>query len=947
MKRMFIAGLAILSGMALSSDAAAIKVFDNGGGDCLFSNPLNWNDDTLPVNSDRIDVRKGTSASNPALVDPAWNLVNPGNSYFQDVSGAHITVQSNATLVTAILYLGDGAGQSGFLTVKSGGTFRSTAANSASLFIGRNPGEGHLTVDTGAAVAGPNLIVGPFGVFEYKADTDSLASVPLYGDTAWVMDGLLKIDLTSLTSGGTFVLMSHQNDNNPGALLKGGLRDWLNGGSGSRSGTGDGIFNVNGTNVFQVTGSAGKEWTLNYSETSGAGVLSLILKKERSSAGEEKTSGEPALSMLPAGDVKPQGWIWKQMDADLREGLVAKYSKVSNMVNNEIFTKRNGTLADPYAYPGGAAPRSWWVGEVEGNQLDALVRMAFLTDNAEYKEKVKKQIDDILEAQKNDPEGYIGVYVPKDRFALRTEKNNNGELWTQEHVFQAMLAYYEYTKDKTVLAAVEKAVDCTLKHYEGKEVFYQGSGVSHGIAFVDTLEWLYRLTDDPKYVRAMQWLYDDFSKKGKADADLSYDEMGNPDLLWFSHAPHTVEGMHAPVIAYAMTHDEKYKAAAGNVLMKYDRHDNPGGGVVGDEGIEKRMGSSMLPDEYCTKVSALMALNRIETWTGNLDTGRRAEKIVLNSAQGARFQPVNTAVRYLSHDNQHDASNHSYGGRYLYSPMHAAPCCATIASRLMPYYIEGMWFANQAKNELVANYYGPNRVDTLVAGRKISLVEDTVYPFSDQIRFVFDSDADTTLILRKPPHSGDVKVVAAGAAVEMTLETISIRGSWKKGAEISVNFDFKPQLVCEPNLTNSCYYAWGPLLFSLPLGEDRKAIKEYEAQEGNPSGCFLWEIKPVHPEFWDYRIDSQEPFVKVDLSGGSFDTPYADSPIGLKGKMVDGSGNKTDVVLTPEGSSLLRRTTFPDYSKPVVGPQNEWIKQKGINPDGTMIETGEKKKSGQ
>ncbi|MCF7816671.1 MAG: glycoside hydrolase family 127 protein [Kiritimatiellales bacterium] len=659
--------------------------------------------------------------------------------------------------------------------------------------------------------------------------------------------------------------------------------------------------------------------------------------------------GKPALSMLPAGDIKPQGWIRKQMDLDLREGLAGKYGKVSNMVNNRIFVNKNGTLADPYTYPGGSASRSWWVGEVEGNLLDANVRLAFLTDNAEYKTKVEQQIGDILDAQKNEPDGYIGIYVPSDRFALRTEKFNNGELWTQAHLFQAMLAYYEYTKDARVLEAVEKAVDCTLNHYEGKEVFQQGSGVSHGIAFTDTLEWLYRLTDDPKYVKAMRWLYDDFSQKEtesvkKANADLSYDELKHPDRLWWSHTPHTMEGIQTPIITYRMTHAENYRLAAENVLMKYDRHDTPGGGVVGDEGIDRRLGTSMLPREYCTMVSAVMALNRIAAWTGNLDAARRAETIVLNAAQGARLQPVATAVRYLSHDNQKDASEYTHGGRYLYAPMHAAPCCATVAPRLMPYYVEGMWFADQNKNELIASYYGPNRVDATVAGRRISIIEETDYPFSDKIRFVFDSDANTTLVLRRPPRSGDVKIDAEGATVDAEGGTISIHGTWKKGDVVSVDFDFKPQLIVETNLTNSSYYCWGPLLFSLPLGEDREAGKEYEAQEGDPSGCFMLEIRPVHPERWDYRFDPKETFAQADLPGGNGDTPYANPPVGLEGKMLDGGGSKVAVMLTPLGSSLLRRTAFPDCSKPVVDPQTEWIvRKKIVNPDGTMTEEGAKK----
>lgn len=657
--------------------------------------------------------------------------------------------------------------------------------------------------------------------------------------------------------------------------------------------------------------------------------------------------GKPALNMLPAGDIKPLGWIWKQMDVDLREGLPGNYHKVSHMGNNEIFVNKNGTLGDPYTYRGGSASRSWWIGEVEGNQLDAKVRLAFLTSNAEYKERVKKQIEDILVAQKREPDGYIGIYVPADRFALCTEtKYNNGELWTQEKIFQPMLAYYEYTKDVRVLEAVKKAVDCTLAHYVGKKVFGQGSGVSHGVAFTDTLEWLYRLTSDPKYAVALQWLYEDFStkegEKQKADHDMSYDELKNSDSLWCSHTPHVLEGLHMPAITHRLTGAEKYKLAADHVLLKYDRHDTPGGGLPCDEGIDKRFGTSWLPREICGSISTIMALNRIAVWTGDLEGSSRAETIAFNSMQGARLHPALQAVRYCSHDNQKDASNLGYGARYVYSAAHCAPCCVTSCGRLMPYYLEGMWFADHGKNELIANYYGPNRLDTTLAGKKVSLNEETEFPFSDKIKFVFNTDTDAALVLRKPPYCGDIMVVAKGARVEVEPHKVLLRHSWKKGDVVAVDFNFRPQLIAEPNLTNSYYYRWGVLLFALPLGEDARKIRECRAGD-DPSGMYLWAIKPLHPEFWDYKIDPMAAFVKVDMSDGSYDMPFANPPIGLRGAMIGNGGKHVEMTLIPLGASQLRRTSFPDYSLPVVGPQNELIKRGISNPDGTMKETSTKK----
>jgi len=105
------------------------------------------------------------------------------------------------------------------------------------------------------------------------ADSAGFASAALYGNAGWIMDGLLKVDLTDLATDDTFILMSHEDDNTTGESMTGALRSWLDGGSGIQSGTGDGSF----SSVFEVTGATGKDWMLDYSETSGAGILSLTV----------------------------------------------------------------------------------------------------------------------------------------------------------------------------------------------------------------------------------------------------------------------------------------------------------------------------------------------------------------------------------------------------------------------------------------------------------------------------------------------------------------------------------------------------------------------------------------------------------------------------------------------------------------------------------------------
>lgn len=252
---------------------AALNVtWDGGGGDYLFSNPTNWVGDALPATGDKIIINANTSAAHPALVDSGYTAT-PGNVNFQASGGTYVEILSGAAFkFSGLLNLGNTAGTYGELTVGNGGTLYNVA-NSGSVDIGLTGGK--LTLNAGGTAELPNLVLRSAGTIEYISSSTGLATANLYGDNSWIMDGLLKVDLTALSSCGTFVLLQHDNDNSAAESMTGNLRTWLDAGSGTRSGTGSGIFSVNGTNVFEVIGTDRTGWVLSYDESSGSGKLVL------------------------------------------------------------------------------------------------------------------------------------------------------------------------------------------------------------------------------------------------------------------------------------------------------------------------------------------------------------------------------------------------------------------------------------------------------------------------------------------------------------------------------------------------------------------------------------------------------------------------------------------------------------------------------------------------
>jgi N-sulfoglucosamine sulfohydrolase len=167
-----------------------------------------------------------------------------------------------------------------------------------------------------------------------------------------------------------------------------------------------------------------------------------------------------------------------------------------------------------------------------------------------------------------------------------------------------------------------------------------------------------------------------------------------------------------------------------------------------------------------------------------------------------------------------------------------------------------------------------------------------------------------TLSLRLPPGCGEVSVeTASGALVQRFTNHIEIRRTWSGSERVMIGFDFQIQEKRDRN--GEYYLKWGPLVFALPLQEERKAIHEFAALDGKLSGFHRWEIRPVDETPLRYHFAKQASFSMETLPGGDRNQPWANPPVGLKGQLLNERGQAIPVTLKPLGSSLLRKTTFP------------------------------------
>ncbi len=611
------------------------------------------------------------------------------------------------------------------------------------------------------------------------------------------------------------------------------------------------------------------------------------------------------LRPLPLGAVRPRGWMVAQMRRDLEGGFAARLDRLTPHAARDLFRER---------IPSSDDPRAWWDAETRGNWLWGYVMMAHLAEAPEHQERVAELASALLATQ--DADGYIGIYGPRERY--RHADGENGELWAQSRALLALIAQHEATGDRRILAAVRRAADLTVRRYAtGNPCFRRGgrtardalTGLTHGLCYLDALEWLHDATGESAYADAGVRLYEQFSAMAPfPNDDLALPCLADPKAHFGGHAVHTAEHLRALLWASALAPERVPPAAVATALHRLALNRLPSGALIGDEGIH----GLPVPDagyEYCTLVELAFSLGSAVRWLGRGAPGDWLETLVYNAVQGARL-PDGRALGYLSADTRLSATagrrdSHSGGQpgrRFKYSPTHddVACCCNPNAVRVLPQLVARMWMRT-ADGGLAAIVYGPCELRTTVGDVGVTIVEETRYPFEDAVALRVEParPVEFTLLLRRPAWDGAMEVAATGAEAEVAGDWFRIRKRWAPGDRVRVTFTWKVR--AEPYPTGEAAVLRGPLQFAAPLRHRMAVIREYPGEH-----LCDYDMHPVDIAE-GYRVpvlDSRAPDLGLALErrAGDDDHPWDDPPIAL------GAGG---VTLLPLGCTVLRRAAFP------------------------------------
>ncbi|EMI58139.1 secreted protein containing DUF1680 [Rhodopirellula sallentina SM41] len=667
------------------------------------------------------------------------------------------------------------------------------------------------------------------------------------------------------------------------------------------------------------------------------------------------------LIKLPVGAIKPDGWLLETLERQ-RKGLTGNLNDLSGWLQKED----NAWLSEKGTGKWGWEEVPYW--------LKGYANLGYILDDEEMIAEAKIWLEGAINSQQAN--GYFGPSYAWESYLdeldqserRKREHNKARDYWPNMIMLYCLQSYYEYSGDERVIDLMTNYFKYQLSVPD--ELFLTKKKIWHYQRGGDNLHsvlWLYNRTGEP-------WLLELAEKVYRNTANWS--QRGRPMKgnrpAWFGdliswHNVNIAQGFRVPAQYYLLSgKQEDLRAAYTNFRIVREHFGQvPGGMFGGDELCRPGYDDPRQGVEACGMVEQMNSDEHLLRITGDIMWADHVEDVAFNTLPAAMTEDFK-GLRYITSPNMvlSDTKNHHPGirnkGPFLMMNPFSSRCCQHNHTQGWPYLAENLWMATP-DNGIAAVVYSASTVKAKVGtGAEVQIATRSNYPFEDDLRFKIKTESTQAfpLYFRIPSWASNAQLTINGEAIPNALEAgkyVRVQREWANGDEAVLTLPREINVRTWQSNHNSVSVNYGPLTFSLKIGEEyvkinskETALKTSRWQEGvNVNDWPAYEIHPATA--WNYGLVlNDEPSTSLEVETrpwpkDNFPFAVGNAPVvikakakkipawkldehGLAAELKDSpvkSNEKTETVeLIPMGAARLRISAFPVVGE--EGNAHEW-----------------------
>ena len=443
-----------------------------------------------------------------------------------------------------------------------------------------------------------------------------------------------------------------------------------------------------------------------------------------------------------------------------------------------------------------------WIGEHVGKWMHAATLAWVNTGDPELRAKLDRVAAELISTQ--EPDGYLGTYVPEQRFGLF--KGADWDVWSHKYNLLGLLTYYQYTGNEAALNACRKIGDLLIATFPAKKSIL-AAGTHMGMAATSVLEpvvLLYRFTGDERYLEFARYIVKSWDEpKGpailktlltekqvnKTANGKAYEMLSNlVGLCELARVTGDRDMLQAVLNAWQDIVDKRLYITGSASQWEHFQPDH-----------ELRNDAGAHIGETCVTVTWIQFNLQLLRLTGEAKFGDELERAFYNHLAAAQHPQGHDWCYYTALE-----------GHKPYDK--GITCCHSSGPRGMALVPQSSYLAN--RDALLVSTFETSSATLELGGQRVTVEQKS--------RFPFRGESVLTLHLAKTAAFA-VKIRAPAWAAPVIVESASVQSGWavlparewKDGDRIAVKFNLAPRLVIgEHTNTGRASLMWGPFVLA-------------------------------------------------------------------------------------------------------------------------------------